>query len=386
MSAVMACGFAITSMMVLLSGIIGAQIAPNPQYATLPMTVMVIGGAVAAIPAAILMQHIGRKAGLAAGILISLSGLALGFYASLTANFWLFLVASFLIGLNAAFIQQGRFVIMENATNEKQVADGLSLALMANLIAAYIGPEIGSRGEGLIGASFAGAFALSAVVLACGLVILVFYQELNTKLDSNSTSSKQPLGTFLKHPLFILAAGSGAVGYGVMALVMTATPISMHEIDGHSIKQTKGVIQTHIMAMFLPSLLSGSLLKRGFKVRLILTGLAIYLIVTGIAFSGVSVMHYWWSLLLLGLGWNLIFMTSTAMLPQSYSEDQKFKAQAANDFIIFSFQTIAAFAAGWLLYNFQWAGVLWIALIATISWALVVAFISLSQMKKRAAR
>ncbi len=382
----MACGFAITSMMVLLSGIIGAQIAPNPQYATLPMSVMVIGGAVAAIPAAILMQHIGRKAGLAAGILISLSGLALGFYASLTANFWLFLLASFLIGLNAAFIQQGRFVIMENATNEKQVADGLSLALMANLIAAYIGPEIGSRGEGLIGASFAGAFALSAVVLVCGLVILVFYQELNTKLDSNSTSSKQPLGTFLKHPLFILAAGSGAIGYGVMALVMTATPISMHEIDGHSIEQTKGVIQTHIMAMFLPSLLSGSLLKRGFKVRLILTGLAIYLIVTGIAFSGVSVMHYWWSLLLLGLGWNLIFMTSTAMLPQSYSEDQKFKAQAANDFIIFSFQTIAAFAAGWLLYNFQWAGVLWIALIATISWALVVAFIALSQMKKRAAR
>ncbi|MFT6099635.1 MAG: MFS family permease [Arenicella sp.] len=378
---VMACGYAITSMMVLLSGIIGTKIAPAPQFATLPMGAMVIGGAVAAIPAALLMQRVGRKAGLAVGIVISLAGVALAFYASLHADFWLFLVAAFLIGLNAAFIQQGRFVIIENANNDKQVADGLTLALMANLFAAYIGPEIGSLGEGLIGNGFSGSFALSAGILVLGLVILVFYKNINSSINVDMTTPTRPLSSVLKHPAFILAAGSGAIGYGVMALVMTATPISMHEIDGHSIEQTKTVIQTHIMAMFLPSLLTGALLKRGFKIRLIMAGLVIYLIVTGIAFSGVSVMHYWWALLLLGLGWNFMFMTSTALLPQSYTQEQKFKAQAANDFIIFSVQAIAAFAAGWLLFNFQWHGVLSIALSVTLIWALVIAYLASRQVK-----
>ena len=137
-SMVMSCGFTITSMMVLLSGIIGAQIAPSPKYATLPMSAMVIGSAFAAIPAALLMQGIGRKAGIATGLMISLAGVGLALYASLNQNFYVFLVAAFLMGLNAAFIQQGRFVIIENVLNEKQVADGLSLALMANLLAAYI--------------------------------------------------------------------------------------------------------------------------------------------------------------------------------------------------------------------------------------------------------
>ncbi|MGK0439368.1 MAG: fucose permease, partial [Paracoccaceae bacterium] len=199
-SMVMACGYAITSMMVLLSGIIGTKIAPAPQFATLPMGAMVIGGAVAAIPAALLMQRVGRKAGLAVGIVISLAGVALAFYASLHADFWLFLVAAFLIGLNAAFIQQGRFVIIENANNDKQVADGLTLALMANLFAAYIGPEIGSLGEGLIGNGFSGSFALSAGMLVLGLVILVFYKNINSSINVDMTTPTRPLSSVLKHP------------------------------------------------------------------------------------------------------------------------------------------------------------------------------------------
>jgi len=381
-SLVMACGFAITSMMVLLSGIIGAQIAPSPKYATLPMSAMVIGGATAAIPAALLMQRVGRKMGLAVGLFISLSGVILALYASLQDNFLLFLIAAFLMGLNAAFIQQCRFVIIENANSEQQIADGLSLALMANLLAAYIGPEMGSAGEHIIGEGFSGSFALSAGMLVLGLAILSLYQSIDTSASNNSNARTRSLASVLKHPIFILAAGSGAVGYGVMALVMTATPISMHEIDGHSIEQTKGVIQTHIMAMFLPSLLSGALLKRGFKIRLILAGLVIYLVVTGIAFSGVSVTHYWWALLLLGLGWNFIFMTSTALLPQSYTEEQKFKAQATNDFLIFGTQTLAAFAAGWLLYNFQWRGVLSVALVCTIVWSVLVITLAVRINKK----
>jgi len=146
-------------------------------------------------------------------------------------------------------------------------------------------------------------------------------------IDRETGIAKRTLWQIISQPIFVLAAGSAAVGYGVMAFVMTATPISMHEIDGHSLSHTKLVIQTHIVAMFLPSLLSGALLKRGFSASLIFSGLALYLIVTLIGFNGMAVLHYWWALLILGLGWNLLFMTSTAMLPQTYTPQEQFKAQ-----------------------------------------------------------
>jgi MFS family permease len=375
----MALSFTITSMMVLVAGILGAKIAPSPELATIPMALMVVGTATATIPAALLMQKIGRKAGMCIGIVIALVGAGLAFYAALVANFTLLMVGSTLLGLNAAFTQQGRFIILENAQNQKQAADGLTLGLMANLVAAFLGPELGLRGEHLLGqeSPFAGSFALASVTLILSLVALSFYKNIPT-VASEQALIKRSIFTIMRQPKFILAAGSAAVGYAVMALVMTATPISMHEIEGHSLGNTKWVIQTHIIAMFLPSLISGALLKRGYRKRLLLIGLAIYALVMLVAYSGLQVMHFWWALLLLGLGWNLIFMTSTSLLPLAYREEEKFQAQAANDFLIFAFQAIAAFFAGWLLYTLSWTGVLSIALAITVAWGVVVTVLSLS--------
>ena len=157
-----------------------------------------------------------------------------------------------------------------------------------------------------------------------------------------------------------------------MSLVMTATPISMHEISGHSLDNTKLVIQTHIIAMFLPSMLTGKLLKLGYRSSLLFAGLALYIVVSIIGFGGVDVIHYWWALLLLGLGWNLLFVTSTAILPSTYTNEERFKAQAANDFLIFSVQAIAAFAAGWLLFNWGWASILKIAVLITCAWIVIL--------------
>lgn len=377
-SGVMALGFAIISMMVFMAGIIGAQIAPSPELATLPMAMMIVGTGVAAVPAALIMQRVGRKAGMAIGLGISLLGACLAFYATLNANFNLLVAGSICFGLNAAFTQQARFIILENAQGETQAADGLTLGLMANLIAAILGPQLGAIGKDMmIGeAAFAGSFIFAGGIILIALLVLTQYKNLPIA-STESNVAKRSLKQIITQPIFMLAAGSAAIGFGVMSFVMTATPISMHEIDGHSLGHTKLVIQTHIVAMFLPSMLSGALLKKGFRLSLIFTGLGLYLLVTLIGFNGMAVMHYWWALLILGVGWNLLFMTSTAILPRTYSPQEQFKAQAANDFLVFSFQGIAAFAAGWALFSLSWNGVLWVALGLTSAWLLIAGLLAL---------
>lgn len=376
----MSLSFAIVYMMVLILGIIGTRIAPSPELATLPMAMLIVGSAIATIPAALIMQKLGRKAGMSVGLGLALLGAGVGFYATMHNHFTLLIIASVLFGFNAAFTQQGRFIILENAHNEHQAADGLTLALMANLLAAFVGPELGSLGEHLFStnAGFAGSFLYAGLLILASLGILMMYQNIPSAQQQHA-APERPLSAIIKQPLFILAAGSAAVGYGVMSLIMTATPLSMHDVDGHSLHHTKLVIQSHIAAMFLPSLLSGALLKRGFRRQLIVIGLIIYLVVVLIGYSGAQVMHYWWALLLLGIGWNLLFMASTALLPSTYQAEEKFKAQACNDFLVFGFQAVAAFFAGWLLYNLSWSGLLSIALMITVVWLMIIGILMLKQ-------
>jgi len=375
-SIVMSLSFTTSSMMILVAGLLGAAIAPNPQLATLPIAIMIVGSAAATIPAAMIMQRIGRKAGMATGAIISLIGIGLAFYAAMTANFWLFIVGAACLGFNVAFIQQGRFIIIENAENQQQQADGISLALMANLFAAIIGPQMGAYGKDLVTspAGFAGSFLLAGVLIILSLIVLSLFKDQKTGIEQTQTTDRA-ISTIAKQPIFIMAAGSAAIGFGVMSLVMTATPISMHEITGLSLEHTTFVIQSHIVAMFLPSLFSGMLIKKGYRTSLLIAGLSLYVLVALIAFSGVHVLHYWWALVLLGLGWNLLFVTSTNMLPNAYSGAEKFKAQALNDFLVFSTQATAAFAAGWLLFNLGWASLLQIALIISVCWAAYVLFL-----------
>jgi len=356
--------------MILVAGLLGAAIAPNPELATLPIAMMIVGSALATIPAAMIMQRIGRKAGMATGAIIALVGIGLAYHAAMTANFWLFTVGAVCLGLNVAFIQQGRFIIIENAENQQQQADGISLALMANLFAAIIGPQMGAYGKDLVTspAGFAGSFLLAGVLILLSLIVLSLFKNQENTTEQTQTTDRT-ITVIAKQPIFIMAAGSAAIGFGIMSLVMTATPISMHEITGLSLEQTTFVIQSHIVAMFLPSLFSGMLIKKGYRTSLLIAGLSLYVFVALIALNGVHVLHYWWALVLLGLGWNLLFVTSTNLLPNAYNGGEKFKAQALNDFLVFSTQAMAAFAAGWLLFNLGWASLLQIALIVSIIWA-----------------
>ncbi|MDB4511981.1 MFS transporter [Arenicella sp.] len=378
---VLSLNFATTSMMLLVAGLLGSKIATDPKLATLPLAMMIVGAAAASIPAALIMQTVGRKKGLVIGNLSATLGLFLAYFAAANEFFSMFVIASIMIGFNAAFIQQGRFIIMENANNDNQVADGLTLGLLANLLAAILGPALGSFGRDLVlpAGMYAGSFLLAAGALILALAILLSQYRDLPMFSKDQSQVKRNLWPIIKQPIFILAAGSAGIGYGVMAFVMTATPISMHEIDHLTLSDTTMVIQSHIVAMFLPSLLSGYLLKRGYSTSLIISGLILYILVCAIALFDQSVFHYWWALVLLGLGWNLIFITSTSILPKAYNESEKFTAQATNDFSVFTFQAIAAFAAGWILFNLSWTGVIWIALLTTCTWLASVILLEFKQ-------
>ena len=180
-------------------------------------------------------------------------------------------------------------------------------------------------------------------------IILKKYFIINSEVSSLLGESQ---------PVFIVATSSAAVGYVVMSYLMTATPMSMHVIDGFSLEQTKFVIQSHVIAMFLPSLFTPIIVAFFGLRKMMLTGVLFYFICISIALSGHALDNYWIALILLGLGWNFLFIGGTSLLPQSYHESEKFKVQSANDFLIFSLQAIAALSAGWFVFNYGWEVVL----------------------------
>lgn len=354
-------------MMVLVSGLLATHIAPQPSYATLPLAMMIIGTAAFTIPAALIMQKFGRKQGMIFGVILSIVGSLLAYMAAKNGNFILLLIASLLIGFNIAFAQQGRFAIIESAKNKDQEAKGLSLAILAGLVAAFVGTQIGHWGKDIIASphGYAGSFLILAIIQSIAIFTLLLFKNPQISSEQHNAAGRG-LISIMKQPVFIIATGCAALSYGIMALIMTATPISMHEFDHHSLHSTKVVIQSHLVAMYLPSLFTGALLTRINKINLLIIGLLIYGFVSIIAFSGSDIPHYWWALTLLGLGWNILFVTSTALLPEAYHHNERFKVQAINDFIVFAFQALASFAAGWMLFSIGWSGVIWVSVLTTL--------------------
>ncbi|MBL4680381.1 MAG: MFS transporter [Pseudomonadales bacterium] len=361
-----------TPIVVLLGGIIGATMAPSVEFATLPIALMIVGTATTSIPAAVLMSRVGRKAGFLFGCAYaSLAGL-IAVYAIVNQVFILFCLATFIVGSHNAFIQQYRFAAVETVPPDK-VATTLSILMLAGVVAAFTGPEIAiyTRYASELG-EFVGSFFAITGMMVCAFLILCFYP--NSKLELiTSTEEQRPLPTILKQPRLILAVAAGAVGYGVMSFVMTATPVSMHTVDHHSFEDTAWVIQSHIMAMYLPSLFSGILIARFGSIKIIFVGLVLMLVCLAIANADRQLMHYWWALIFLGVGWNFLFLGGTTLLTENYRPSERYKVQALNDFLIFTLQAMAALGSGVILANYGWNWVLavslpWLVLLLPILW------------------
>jgi len=239
-----------------------------------------------------------------------------------------------------------------------------SIVMCSGIIAAFLGPEMAVLGQNLSSIEYRGSFWLGAGCFLTGSVmLLLFYRPAPlTRMETHSTTAR-PLREMLRNRTLVLAIASGAVAFIVMSFVMTATPVSMHLHHGHSMADTKFVIQSHIAAMFLPSLLT-ALLFRFLAIRgLMLAGLACYGLMIIIGLIDVSVMGFWGQLVMLGIGWNFLFVAGTALLPTAYRQGEQFRAQAMNDTVVFGTQAIASLSAGWALSLISWQQLLLLCLV-----------------------
>lgn len=371
-----------TPILVLLGGIVGARIAPDPSWATLPLAIMIIGVACATIPASLLMSRIGRKAGFLIGSGVAILAGLVAAWSIEVEMFLLFCLASFMIGNYAAFMQQFRFAVAESVPPD-EVPKCLSFLMLAGIVAAILGPEVGnrfSRTEGL--SDYVGSFlGVSVLMTVSFLILLIFFR--NQEVDEASEEEPvRPLGEILAQPKLILAITSAVVGYTIMSLIMTATPVSMHEIDSHSLDDTTWVVQSHILAMYVPSLFSGFLIARFGVLRIIQSGFLIMLACVAVGWGEPMLMHYWWSMVLLGVGWNFLFLGGTTLLTQSYRSSEGFAVQAINDFLVFGLQAVGSLGAGVLLAVYGWNGVI----LFSAPWLLVLLFVYFFAVDHRAAR
>ena len=310
---------------VFVGGFIGLKLAPSEALATLPVACMIVGIALFMLPAIKSLTVLGRKKGFLLAIVLGIINALFTSYAISQDAFWLFCFSIGLFGFTIATVQQFRFAAMESVADD-QGGSAVSVLLLAGLLAAFIGPEIAYQGKDLMAAEFAGSFIGVAILLTLSIFFVAFYQQID-KHQSQQQSSSRSLSDIIKQPVFKASIISATVGFSVMSFIMTATPISMHAHSGFDIADTKWVIQSHIIAMYLPSFFTGLLIKRFGQATILYVGIMALLTCIIVGYAGQQYVHYWGALVLLGIGWNFMFITATALLPLSYSSSEKYKVQ-----------------------------------------------------------
>tara|TARA_B100000965_G_scaffold199877_1_gene166891 strand:- start:90 stop:1253 length:1164 start_codon:yes stop_codon:yes gene_type:complete len=338
---------------VFLSGIIGSQISPVKSLATLPMSISVVGIAIGAIIATKLMSLIGRKYGfILASIGNSLVSI-LAAYSILNQNFILFCFANFFIGVGMAFTHQYRFAAAESV--EKSMAPkAISIILFGGIISAFLGPSLANYAKDLVSENLYVGSYLSLALLTFIPAILFLFYESKSKIESNIKYTGRSYLELISQPRFIQAIAASAFGYAVMTFLMTATPISMHVMENMSLNKTSIVIQFHVAAMFLPSLLTGYLIKKFGHSNVIYAGVFLYSITLIASIFEQSFFNYMFALIFLGLGWNFLFISGTSLLVLTYKEEEKYKAQGLNDFVVYSVHAIGSLSAGIFITLTNW--------------------------------
>ena len=367
-----ALGMSGAPMMVLLGGIIGVELAPDRSWATLPLALMVIGGAAATIPAALLMGRIGRRNGFITGMVIALLACLCAIQAIHTENFILFCGAALGLGANMAFVQQYRFAAAESVERD-HVGRAVSMVLIGGVIAAFLGPELAKNSRDWLALGpYSGSFAALALIYLLNIGLMSFLRMEVGKTGSID-GEQRPLKAIIGQPLFITAVLAAMVSYWCMTFIMSATPVSMHVIDGFSLDDTAWVVQSHVIAMFAPSLFTGWLIDRFGLRRLIWAGILLMTLCVVAALINRHLIHYWAGLVLLGIGWNFLFVGGTTLLTRTYQPAERFKAQAFNDFTVYGFQATASLSAGALIFMVGWETVN----LLTLPWLLVTLIVVL---------
>jgi MFS family permease len=341
---------------VLLGGIIGTEIAPSPILTTFPAAIMIVGLALFTLPAAFLMKALGRKVGFVTAAFIASMAALLAAYAISQESFVLLCIATFFIGAQGAFVRQYRFAAMESVQST-QIGRAVSFVLLGGIAAGFLGPEIAVRASGMISTTpYMGSFLVMAGIYLLAAIVLLFYQQ-NGQPVIAAADQGRTLREVVAQPTYRLDVFSAAVSYGVMTFVMTATPVHLAGAHGYSLGTTSNIIKSHIAAMYTPSLFTGSLIDRYGLPRVMTVG-GVFLLASGLVGVGAATAPaYYLALILLGLGWNFLFVGGTVLLTKTYTPGERFRSQALNDFVVFGVQAVASLSAGAALELASWEAI-----------------------------
>jgi len=348
-------GFTAANVTVFLSGIIGSQLSTIKSLATFPPSIYVVGIAISTIFAAKVMSIIGRRLGFVLASIGSSLACLLAAYSIFINSFIIFSFSCFLLGTGMAFIHQYRFAAAETVEKDK-APKAVSMLLLAGIVSAFIGITLANKTKDLISDHvYVGSYIALACLTIMPAIFLSFYNNSKITNKNNSTySNVRTYKEFVSDPKFLQAMVAATFGYVVMAFLMTATPISMHYVHKLSVDKVGLVIQFHVLGMFLPSLVTGNLIKRfGFS-NIMYMGVFFYALTISLSLFEPTFINYFASLIFLGIGWNFLYISGTSLLVTTYNEQEKFKAQGFNDLIVFSATAIGSLSAGILISLLSW--------------------------------
>lgn len=339
-------------LLIAVSPLIGSQLASSPAWSTAPVATQWLGLMCATIPASLIMGRLGRRRGFILGNLLGLCGAGLAMAALQAQLFWLFLISTWLIGIGIGFGQLYRFAAVE-AAPEGGRHRAIGLVMGGGVLAAFLGPWLARYSHTLAETPYLGSFFGLAVLYLLALILLIWVRIPPVSQASESVAGR-PLLEIMRQPSFILAATSAMVGYGVMNLAMTATPLAMAD-TGYSFDHVATTIQWHVVAMFLPSFMTGRLTALFGPVRMIVAGCLLLAASVAVAQLEPSYTHFITGLILLGLGWNFTFLPATGLLTEAHHPTERARTQAANEFLVFTTVAITALIAGPLVSTMGWS-------------------------------
>lgn len=356
------------SMNVLIAGLVGHQLASAAWMATLPVTSLVVGIACGTVPAAKIMQSLGRKLGFLLAIVLCFFSALVAAYAINEGLFTVFCVGTFLAGNSMAFAQQMRFAVAE-LVNKSQIPLAVSVFMLSGVLAAFVGPELASFGMHWVeGAKYVGSYLLLALIQLLALVLLLFLPLVKPQVALADTCIQKGNSPKDEKTIFYLAVVASVTGFAVMSYIMTATPLSMHHHYRFSLADAKQVIQWHIYAMYLPSLITGKVILNFGNTKSLMLGLLFYGLSIVIAIAGQTHVYFMASLITLGIGWNILITTATSLLATLDNT----KLQGQHDFFVFSTQAFATLLAGGMLIKFGWLTILWSSSLAILPLLLLI--------------
>jgi MFS family permease len=343
--------FTNNSTLIAINGLAGLALAPHVTLATLPVTCWILGGAIGTMPASFHMKRVGRQAGFTFGTAWGFVGAGLCAAAIALQSFWLLCFGTLVWGVYNAYGQYYRFAAADVAPADFK-ATAISLVLAGGLVGGILGPT-GSRWTiDLLTPKFMGAY-LALIGVALLTMLLLRFVRIPTPSAAEQAAAGRPLREIAAQPKFIVAVLAGAIGYGVMNFVMTSTPIAM-QVCGHPYGDAAFVISSHVIGMFAPSFVTGPLIKRIGALPVMFGGVVFNFAAISVALSGIAVSHFWWALVLIGVGWNFLYLSGTTLLTETYRPEERAKAQGTNEQAIFIMMAISSLSSGMTVTTAGW--------------------------------